>query len=103
MKHLFATLGLFALLAIPAQGAFAWTYNGLGSLNPFTNFGRNGDPDCGCQKVERCQKAEPTCCERTHRYVIQHGQPCGCAAPVKVYNYDYVPTPKCSSCQRAFR
>ena len=88
MKNLFVTLGVLGVLALSTQGAFAWTYTGLGSLNPFTNFGR-GDTDCGCKKVERCAN------------VIEQ-QPCGCAAPIEVYNYDATPMPKCTSCQRKF-
>ncbi len=38
MKKFLSVLALFGFLTIPAQGAFAWTYDGLGSLNPFTGF-----------------------------------------------------------------
>ena len=38
MKKTFASLALLAVFLMPAQGAFAWTYDGLGSLNPFTGF-----------------------------------------------------------------
>ncbi len=99
MKKLYATLGLLAFLSIPTQ-AFAWTYNGLSSLNPFTNFGRNGDPDCCSQKIDNCcETPKTTCCPNSQRY-IHKGQPCGCAAPVKVYTYEQ-PMPECSSCKRA--
>lgn len=99
MKKLFATLGLFAFLVIPAQGAFAWTYNGLSSLNPFTNFGRNNN--CGCEKVEKCQKPKLTKCQKLHGVKIQRGNVCGCAAPVEVYYNDY-PMQKCTNCERRF-
>lgn len=95
MKKLFTTLSLFAFLAIPAQGAFAWTYDGLGSLNPFTNFGRN--TACGCQKPKL------TKCEKLHGVKIKRekGEPCGCAAPVEYVKI--VPMQNtCSDCQRAF-
>ena len=96
MKKLFASMSLLAFLTIPAQGAFAWTYDGLGSLNPFTNFGRN-NTNCGCQK----QKL--TKCEKLHGMKIRQGQVSGCAAPVEYY---YIQEPvvrqQCNNCQRAF-
>lgn len=52
MKKLIASLSLFGLLLIPAQGAFAWTYDGLGSLNPFTGF-RNCNK---CEKQDKCYR-----------------------------------------------
>ena len=117
-------LSLIALFAIP-NGAFAWTYDGLGSLNPFTNFGR-GFGSCGC-KVERCHRPKLTKCEKLHGVKIQKGVPCGCAAPVEytvtpvimeepvqmeampviidnMQNYprkNYSPAP-CTNCHRAF-
>lgn len=100
MKNLFVTLGVLGVLALGTQGAFAWTYTGLGSLNPFTNFGR-GDTDCGCKKVERCANVKTSNCN-THYYKVIKQQPCGCAAPIEVYNYDATPMPKCTSCQRKF-
>ncbi len=93
MKNFLATMSLFALLTIPAQGAFAWTYDGLGSLNPFTNFGRN--TACGCQKPKL------TKCEKLHGVKIKRGTPCGCAAPVEYIKV--VPMQNnCVGCQRAF-
>lgn len=93
MKNFLATMSLFALLTIPAQGAFAWTYDGLGSLNPFTNFGRN--TACGCQKPKL------TKCEKLHGVKIKRGTPCGCAAPVEYIKV--VPMENnCTGCQRAF-
>lgn len=100
MKRLFATLGLLAFLAIPAQGAFAWEYDGLGSLNPFTNFGRGfGNSNCGCQDVARPRLTK---CEKLHGYkIIKEGVPCGCAAPI-IYETIEVPTPRCNDCMKAF-
>lgn len=95
MKNLFTTLSLLAFLTIPAQGAFAWTYDGLGSLNPFTNFGRN--TACGCQKPKL------TKCEKLHGVKIkrEQGEPCGCAAPVEYVKV--IPMQNnCTGCQRAF-
>lgn len=98
MKRLFATFGLLAFLAVPVQ-SFAWEYDGLGSLNPFTNFGRGfGGNNCGCQKVERCHKPKLTKCEKLHGYKIIKGKECGCAAPVVIE----METPRCNNCQRAF-
>ena len=126
MKKTLSLIAMLAFLAIP-NGAFAWTYDGLGSLNPFTNFGRGfGNSDCGC-KVERCHRPRLTKCEKLHGVKIQRGQPCGCAAPVEysitpvimeepvqieampviidnMQNYPrkiYSPTP-CTNCHRAF-
>ncbi|MBD5401390.1 hypothetical protein HDR58_01120 [bacterium] len=93
MKKLFTSFALLAFLVIPAQGAFAWTYDGLGSLNPFTGFGMRDK--CGC-KVERCQKQKLTKCEKLHGVKIKRGEPCGCAAPVVIEQ------PTCNNCQRVF-
>lgn len=38
MKKILGFFTLLAFLTIPAQGAFAWTYDGLNSLNPFTGL-----------------------------------------------------------------
>lgn len=51
MKNFLAMLTLFAFLAIPAQGAFAWTYEGPNSLNPFTGFRQCNK----CVKVPKCK------------------------------------------------
>ena len=123
MKKTLSLIALLAFLAIP-NGAFAWTYDGLGSLNPFTNFGRGFGGDCGC-KVERCHRPKLSKCEKLHGVKIQRGQPCGCAAPIEytpvimeepvqigampviidnMQNYprkNYSPTP-CTNCHRAF-
>lgn len=102
MKKILSAAALFAFLAIP-QGAFAWTYDGLGSLNPFTNFGRGfGGNDCGC-KVERCQRPKLSKCEKLHGVKIIQGQPCGCAAPVQtIYMDEPVYREPCTNCHRAF-
>ena len=51
MKKVFAALGLLTFMVLPMQGAFAWEYDGLGSLNPFTGF-RNCNPcRCKCERV----------------------------------------------------
>lgn len=94
MKKFLSLLAVFAFLGVP-QGAFAWTYDGLQSLNPFTGF-RNCNP---C-KVERCVKPKLTKCEKLHGYKIQKGQPCGCAAPV-IIEQAPVMSP-CTQCHRAF-
>ena len=99
MKKLLSTLGLFAILAIPTQ-AFAWTYNGLSSLNPFTNFGRNNI--CGCEKVDKCHKPKLTKCEKLHGVKIQRGTACGCAAPVDYYYKVSPANQNCVGCRRAF-
>lgn len=93
MKNLFATFTLLAFLTIPAQGAFAWTYEGLNSLNPFTGFRQCNK----CVKVEKCKKPKLTKCEKLHGVKIKRGQPCGCAAPIILE-----PVQKCTNCQRAF-
>lgn len=100
MKKILSLFSLFAFLAIP-QGAFAWTYDGLGSLNPFTNFGRGfgGNSECGC-KVERCNRPKLTKCERLHGVKIRYGEPCGCAAPV-IVPMEQINEP-CNNCTRAF-
>lgn len=102
MKNLLASVALFAFLTIPAQGAFAWTYDGIGSLNPFTNFGRN--TQCGCKKVERCKKPKLTKCEKLHGVKIkkERGTVCGCAAPVEYVKIVPMQENTCTNCQRAF-
>ncbi len=66
MKKFLMYFGVFGLLLLPAQGAFAWNiqslnplpYIGIGpnystfSLNPFTGF-KNCNP---CKKIEKCNK-----------------------------------------------
>lgn len=91
MKNLVAALAVFAVLAIPAQGAFAWSYEGLNSLNPFTGFRQCN----ACVKVEKCKckKQKLTKCEKLHGVKIK-GEPCGCAAPIE--------QPRCMRCERAF-
>lgn len=95
MKNLLALFTLFAFLAIPTQ-AFAWSYEGPNSLNPFTGFRQCNS----CVKVEKCKckvkckKQRLTKCEKLNGVKIHRGQPCGCAAPVQQN--------KCHRCQRAF-
>ena len=74
MKKLIASLALFGLFLLPAQGVFAWTYDGLGSLNPFTGF-RNCNK---CEKIDKCYRPN------TMNYK-------------KVYI-----TPNCNNCVRSF-
>lgn len=103
MKKILPFFALMTFLTLP-QGAFAWTYDGLGSLNPFTNFGRGfGGNGCGC-KVERCARQKLTKCEKLHGIKIIRGKNTGCAAPVEpIYMDTYVPySNKCTECHRAF-
>ncbi len=76
MKKTIASLALFAFFLLPAQGAFAWTYDGIGSLNPFTGF-RNCNK---CEKV-KCHKVKKAKCD-----------PC---QKVKI-------VPRCEKCTKAF-
>ncbi len=103
MKNLFTTLTLLAFLTIPAQGAFAWSYEGPNSLNPFTGFRQCNK--CEKVKVEKCKKPKLTKCEKLHGVKIKRaqikGQPCGCAAPVEYIKV--VPMQNnCNNCRRAF-
>ena len=77
MKKTIATLALFSFFFLPAQNAFAWTYDGIGSLNPFTGF-RN------CNKCEKVKK------EKCHKIKKQKCNKCE-----KI-------TPKCNNCKKAF-
>lgn len=79
MKKLIALFALSGLFLIPAQGAFAWTYDGINSLNPFTGF-RN------CNKCERIKKQK---CHKVKKVK------CNSCARMKVL-------PKCNHCQKAF-
>lgn len=76
MKKGISLLALLSMFAF-AQGAFAWTYDGLGSLNPFTNFGRGFGRGCGCEKpkVSNCNRGKVR---------MTYGCPTGFAAPVVV-------------------
>lgn len=62
MKKTIASLALFAFFLMPAQGAFAWTYDGIGSLNPF-NFFRSNNSCNKCEKVkkQKCHKVKREC------------------------------------------
>ncbi len=95
MKRLVTTLGVLAILAIPTQG-FAWTYEGINSLNPFTGFRQCNK----CQKVEKtckckCKKPKLTKCEKLNGVKVQRGEVCGCAAPIQYEN-------PCPTCRKAF-
>lgn len=71
MKKLFASIALFAFFFLPAQGAFAWTYDGLNSLNPFTGF-RNCNK---CEKVkkDKCHKVTKNKCNKCAKIrIIPH-------------------------------
>lgn len=94
MKKLFTSFAVLTLMTISAQGAFAWTYEGLNSLNPFTGFRQCNK----CEKVEKCKRPKLTKCEKLHGVKIRRGEPCGCAAPVPVI----IEQPNCMNCQRAF-
>ncbi len=84
MKKMIASLALFSFFLLPAQGAFAWTYDGIGSLNPFTGF-RNCNK---CEKVkkdkchrkkQKCetyQKIVPKCNRCTKAYNAEETCPC---------------------------
>ena len=99
MKKVFAALGLLTFIVLPMQGVFAWEYDGLGSLNPFTGF-RNCNP-CRC-KCERVRKPKLTKCEKLHGYkIIKDEAPTGCAAPI-MYETIVVPKNSCSECMKAF-
>lgn len=91
MKNLIAACTLLAFLAIPAQGAFAWTYEGPNSLNPFTGFRQCNK----CEKVKKCKKPKLTKCEKLHGVKIKD-KVTGCAAPIVIEQ------PPCNNCERAF-
>jgi hypothetical protein len=91
MKKIFTTLAMCSFLLITTQGAFAWTYEGMNSLNPFTGF-----KQCNkCVKVEKCQKQKLTKCEKLRGVKIVKGKNTGCAAPIQTEK-------KCIQCKRAF-
>ena len=63
MKKTILSLALLGAFIMP-QSAFAWTYNGLSSLNPFTLFGTRTNKCQKCQNIEQpkcnsCQKVIP--------------------------------------------
>ena len=113
MKKILSLAAVCMMLAMPAH---AWTYDGLGSLNPFTNFGRGfGGDGCGCERPKL------TKCEKLHGVKIIKGEPCGYAAPVVIQKstcdepmpiiYDNCPNcaktiqymdNSCPNCHRAF-
>ncbi len=91
MKKILMYLGVVSLLAIPAQGAFAWQisdlnplpYIGIGpnytnfSLNPFTGF-RNCTPCKRVEKCNKCAKVEPTKCPTCQKAFVEEVPDCGC-------------------------
>ena len=79
MKKILSLFAVMTFLSV-GQGAFAWTFDGLGSLNPFTNFGRGfGGNGCGCEQPRL------TKCEKLHGVKIDYsGKACGYAAPVVI-------------------
>ena len=108
MKKYLMYLGVLGLLAIPAQGAFAWDmsylnplpYVGIGenktnfSLNPFTGF-KNCNK-CKVKKVKcnECTKPKIMPCPTCKKAFAD----CGCNKMERVY---VVPIqPKCSSCEK---
>ncbi len=99
MKNLFTTLTLLAFLAIPAQGAFAWTYEGPNSLNPFTGFQQCNK--CVKVKKEKCKKPKLTKCEKLKGVKIE-GVSCGCAAPIEYIKVYPNENNNCPNCERAF-
>ena len=60
MKKVMSAIALLAFLILPAQGAFAWSYDGLNSLNPFTGF-RNCNK---CEKVKKQKCHKPKRCNK---------------------------------------
>ena len=83
MKKIIASMALFGLFLIPVQGAFAWTYDGLGSLNPFTGF-RNCNK---CEKKDKCYRPRtastyqkvriiPNCNRCTKTFNMEDNCPC---------------------------
>lgn len=93
MKKFLSMMSILGVLVIPAQGAFAWSYEGPNSLNPFTGF-----QQCNtCVKIKkvRCKKPKLTKCQKLNGVKLNsEGMPCGCAAPIQ--------QPQCVNCQRAF-
>ena len=105
MKKALLSLVLFGALLVP-QGAFAWEYNGISSLNPMpmlsylnplpyfgigenkTNFSLN--PFTGFKNCNKCKKADPcdpckvkrTACNECERVIV--------------------PANPCPTCKRAF-
>ena len=85
MKKILSLFAVVTFLSL-GQGAFAWTYDGLGSLNPFTNFGRGFGNDCGCEQPRL------TKCEKLHGVKIDYnGSACGYAAPVLIQEPEVMP------------
>lgn len=89
MKKVFSMLTVLAFLSIPMQGAFAWTYDGPNSLNPFTGFQQCNK--CVKVKKEKCKRQRLTKCQRLHG--MKRGEVAGCAAPIQM---------SCPKCKKAF-
>lgn len=106
MKKFLTMLSMFAIFAIPAQSAFAWSYEGPNSLNPFTGFRQCNK----CVKVKKCKckckckKPKLTKCEKLHGVKIKkvQGEPCGCAAPIQEYIKIVPMQNTCNDCQKVF-
>ena len=83
MKKMIASMALFAFFLVPAQGAFAWTYDGISSLNPFTGFGmfNRGCTKCERLKNQKCHKVKK--CDKCARKITTKR----CARAFN--NYDY--------------
>lgn len=88
MKKTIASLALFGLFLLPAQSSFAWTYDGLGSLNPFTGF-RNCNK---CEKKDKCHRPQTTYYKKVH--IIPNCNRCS-----KIFNMEQ----NCPCSRRAFR
>lgn len=85
MKKYLMYLGVLGLLAIPAQGAFAWDMSYLNPL-PYVGIGQNQtsfslNPFKGFKNCNPCKKVIKNKCDR--------------CATIQV-------VPTCTSCQRAF-
>lgn len=72
MNKIVSTLAILSVLAFAVPSAYAWQYEGLNSLNPFTGFRvcnkcqKIKKQKCKCQKVKACP-------------VVQKDYPCPCA------------------------
>ena len=102
MKKFLSVLALFGFLTIPAQGAFAWTYDGLGSLNPFTGFGMRSRNGYCCEKVEKCKKPKLTKCEKLHGVKLKELKVSHADVLHPLNILKVVPANNCTDCQRAF-
>ena len=83
MKKTIASLALFGLFLMPAQGAFAWAFDGLGSLNPFTGFKNRSRCEDKCYRPNatnyntyRQVRIIPNCNNRTKTFNMEENCPC---------------------------